>query len=52
MMRQIQPKLDWMKANSFQDKEAETEGKDVMPNKMANTKDKTPGKEIIHWLAN
>ena len=41
-MRQIQPKFDWMKANSFHDNEAETEGRDVMPNKMAQTKAKTP----------
>ena len=42
-----------MKANSFQDKEAETEGKDVIPNKMAKTKDKTPEKDdcfFLSWL--
>ena len=44
-MRQIHPKLDCMKANSFQESEAETEGKDVMPNKIAKTKAKTPAKQ-------
>ena len=42
-----------MKANSFQDKEAETEGKDVIPNKMAKTNDKTPEKDyslFLSWL--
>jgi len=34
-----------MKANSFQESEAETEGKDVIPNKIANTKATTPARQ-------
>jgi hypothetical protein len=43
MIRQTHPRLDWMKANSFQDKAADTEGNDVMPNRMAKTNASTPG---------
>jgi len=37
-----------MKANSFQDKAAETDGKEVMPNRIANTKAKTPKTKFIY----
>jgi hypothetical protein len=37
-----------MKANSFQDKAAETDGKEVMPNRIAKTKAKTPKTKFIY----
>jgi hypothetical protein len=36
-----------MKANSFHDKAAETDGKEVMPNRIANTKAKTPKQSLF-----
>jgi hypothetical protein len=50
-MRQAQPRFDWMKANSFQEREADTDGSDVMPNKMAKTNARTPEtrKKKIRW---
>jgi len=41
-MRHHHPKLDWMNANSFQDRAAETDGKEVIPRRMANTNATTP----------
>ena len=47
-MRHNHPRLDCTKANSFQDRDADTEGSDVIPNKMATTNARTP--EKIHQI--
>ena len=46
--RQIQPSLDWTKANSFQVMEAVTEGRDVMPRRMDRAKARTPIKRKVY----
>ena len=41
-----------MKANSFHESDAETEGNDVMPNRIAKTKAKTPKNKLKFGLFN
>jgi hypothetical protein len=41
-IRHNHPRFDWMNANSFHDNEAETDGKEVIPSRIANRKATTP----------